>query len=262
MPSDDNGVAALRQKRANRITRKPPPPRHPRPVDLTPPDHESVDTESVDHGPTESEIAASAQATEEPREVPGDVSPAISHEISPDQAPSQMASTSAAVTQRPSAQPRREPEKTVTPRRRRSATMPALNVDPTDPAMRAIAPNVLSVAASVMERFRAVRRNGPTHTALVLTAIRQHAGELPQLVQARRPTAPGRSDLFPWRSQPGVSVGERKEHLRIRPLAGEWQVITQLARWVNDELGSQLGAAEVTRSEVVEAALDRYLPKL
>lgn len=56
---------------------------------------------------------------------------------------------------------------------------------------------------------------------------------------------------------------ERKEHLRVRPLAGEWRVITQLTDWVArefDQANAYPGSTEVTRSEVVEAALDTYLP--
>lgn len=86
---------------------------------------------------------------------------------------------------------------------------------------------------------------------------------LPQLVTARRPSAPARTDLFPWRTEPGAGMTERKEHLRIRPLAGEWRVITELTNWVGRELNQTTGypgSAEVTRSEVIEAALDTYLP--
>jgi hypothetical protein len=113
-----------------------------------------------------------------------------------------------------------------------------------------------------MERFRTARREAPSHTALVLDAVRKNAAELPDLVRKRRPQGPGAGDLFPWRSEPGGAPAERKEHLRIRPLAGEWLVISQLAAWVSTELGDggrYPGDLDVTRSEVVEAALDAYL---
>lgn len=143
--------------------------------------------------------------------------------------------------------------------------MPPLTVDLADPAMRAVTPNVLSISASVMRRFTNARRDAPSHTALVLAAIREHAPDLPRLVRDRRPSAPAKGDLFPWRVEAGTPPAEPKQHLRIRPLAGEWRVITELARWVDTEVreGSGLaGRDEVTRSEVVEAALDRYLSTL
>lgn len=252
MPSDtDNGISDLRQKRAQRVSRRPPPPRHPR--STTPP------TPSDD---STAPAATDAAAT--------DVSHAISHEIPPAEAeeatdprpePVPLVDAAAGDTEQPSAEP--AARSTVKTRPRSRSSMPPLTVDLADPAMRAVTPNVLSISGSVMRRFTMARRDATSHTALVLDAIRQHASELPRLVRARRPSAPAKDDLFPWRAEAGAQPGEPKQHLRIRPLAGEWRVITELAHWVDAEVRGDVGLAgreEVTRSEVVEAALDRYLP--
>ncbi len=128
---------------------------------------------------------------------------------------------------------------------------------------------MLSVPEPLMRRFERARRSAESNTAVVLDALRAHANELPKLVtQARRPAAKtGQQDLFPWRtsSRParGATVRVRRVQLPIRPLAGELQVIDSLVEWVQQEIGAaprSLGG-RTTRSEVVTAALDAYLPQ-
>jgi hypothetical protein len=139
--------------------------------------------------------------------------------------------------------------------------LPALNVDPDDPANAIPSPTQLSVPTSVMKRFEAARGNATTHTGLVLDALRAKATELPDLVAAARP-APSRDDLFPFRATPtSTRSPDRPVPLRVRPTVGELKVIDGLVDWVNRELVARRpGSRKPSRSEVVTAALNAYLP--
>jgi hypothetical protein len=146
---------------------------------------------------------------------------------------------------------------------------PAMAIDQNDPAALVVSPTVLSVPEPLMRRFERARRLAESNTAVVLDALRAHARELPQLVsQVRRPaSAAGERDLFPWRSSTrparGAATKVRRVQLPIRPLAGELQVIDSLVDWVQQEIGAaprSLGG-RATRSEVVAAALNAYLPQ-
>jgi hypothetical protein len=138
--------------------------------------------------------------------------------------------------------------------------MPNLEIDPEDPTALVVTPTVLSVPGQIMDRFRdAVRHRASRHTELVLDALRACAPRLPDLVRKARP-GPRPGDLFPFRSRKASPRG-RPEPLRIRPLTGELRIMDALAAWVDVEVnGKRISGRRVTRSEVVAAALDAYLP--
>lgn len=142
---------------------------------------------------------------------------------------------------------------------------PDLSVDADDPAALVVSPTVLSVPEPLMRRFERARRSADSNTAVVLDALRAHLAELPQLVSAaRRPAAAAAGEPFPWRTsgRAGRAAKVRRVQLPIRPLAGELQVIDTLVGWVQEQVGGgarSLGG-RTTRSEVVVAALDAYLP--
>jgi len=137
--------------------------------------------------------------------------------------------------------------------------LPALEVDVTDQALMMYSPTVLSIPASVMERFEAARPGAASHTALVLDALRAHARQLPDLVLDKRP-GPKLGDLFPQRAVPGGGKPLRPQPLRIRPTVGELQIMDALTGWVNEEIRRRRPGRKVSRSEVVAVALDAYLP--
>ncbi|WP_432951279.1 hypothetical protein ACQPXM_41445 (plasmid) [Kribbella sp. CA-253562] len=147
--------------------------------------------------------------------------------------------------------------------------LPDLRIDPTDPSMTIVSATVLSIRGHLMRRFELARPTAPSHTVLILEAVKATAQDLPSLVAAARPSAaPG--DLFPAR--PLGSAGssavtdpqlDRPEPLRIRPTVGELTIIDGLAEWVTSILrASTPRAPKVNRSELVSAALDSYLPPL
>lgn len=265
-----DGIAAMRAKR-ERAKRQTPPPRHPRPpkADTSSSVPATEDVASARTSATDAELADVVPNTDVgdttdaapttsvpvvPDAISDAMSGAISREISPGGGTAE--SGKAPVAQRATSSP-----PATGSRARKRGGRPALDVDPRDPLLRVVTPTVVTVRASVMRRFKQARQNGPKHTDLVLAAIRAHADALPDLVRARRPQAPVKDDLFPWRPGTAAGADEPREHLRIRPLAGEWQVITQLTAWVNDQLDTVAQhAEEVTRSEVIDAALDEYLP--
>ena len=125
-------------------------------------------------------------------------------------------------------------------------------------AVKVVSPTVLSVETSIVRRFEKARKTAPSHTALILDALRRHHQELPDLIRKRRPTPPPETDLFPWRTSPGERphAEEDKLPLRIRPLKAELEVIDQLRDHCRDAVDD-----DVTRSEMVAAALDAYLPQ-
>jgi len=133
-------------------------------------------------------------------------------------------------------------------------------VDFSDPTAMIVHPTVLSIPSSVLQRFAAARRGAPSHTELVLDALRSHAGRLPDLVLARRPAARA-GDLFPFSEGKGNPEGDTPGPLRIRPTRGNLKIMDELTEWVQAELQrSRPGGRRVSRSEVVAAALDAYLP--
>jgi hypothetical protein len=142
-----------------------------------------------------------------------------------------------------------------------SRQLPSLDLDLSDPAAMQVTPTVLSIPTTVLERFEAARRHEPSHTALLLDALRAHAQRLPDLVRARRPQPPS-GDLFPQRAAPGARPDDRPGPLRIRPTAGELAIMDALAAWIDAEVRrDQPGSRKVTRSEMAAAALDTHLPE-
>ena len=132
-------------------------------------------------------------------------------------------------------------------------------MDFSDPTAMIVHPTVLSIPSSVLQRFAAARRGAPSHTELVLDALRSHADRLPDLVLARRPGARA-GDLFPFSEGKGTE-GDTPGPLRIRPTRGNLKIMDELTEWVQDEIQrSRPGGRRVSRSEVVAAALDAYLP--
>ncbi|MEE2051803.1 hypothetical protein Q8A49_14980 [Nocardiopsis umidischolae] len=120
-----------------------------------------------------------------------------------------------------------------------------------------VRPTVVNVPTSVMRRFERARRDAPSHTAMVLDALRAHHADLAGLVRGLRPAPPPVGDLFPLRATPGEREPEDKLPLRIRPLKGELEIIDRLC----EQTAEALGEPEITRSDLISAALDAYLPK-
>lgn len=141
------------------------------------------------------------------------------------------------------------------------AGLPDLAIDLNDPDAHIPSPTVMSIPESIVVRFNSARATAPSHTAIVLNALREHAHELPALILARRP-GPTPGDLFPWRGAPGKSGTETPLPLRIRPTKAERKVMKVLETWASQQIRLQRpGAPETNRSEMVAAALDAYLPQ-
>ncbi|MBN3459777.1 hypothetical protein JNN96_37735 [Mycobacterium sp. DSM 3803] len=139
--------------------------------------------------------------------------------------------------------------------------LPDLAIDLNDPDAHIPSPTVMSIPESIVVRFNSARATAPSHTAIVLNALREHAHELPALILARRP-GPTPGDLFPWRGAPGKSGTETPLPLRIRPTKAERKVMKVLETWASQQIRLQRpGAPETNRSEMVAAALDAYLPQ-
>jgi hypothetical protein len=309
-----SGTASLRARR-ERASRKPPPPRHPKPplgaepIRPAPepgpaaPPARAPQPRPAEPDPTPAEPTASpataSRVDERPPVSPNTVvTPAqsttgsedetadeISREIT--QPPSGLdvprdataasatrraAAAPAAVTVPPAASP--EPAAAARPAPApgpgpgsdevvtQGRHLPDLEIDLDDPTALLVTPTVLSVPNAILRRFEQARVTAPSHTALVLDALRAHAAQLPDLVAALRP-GPRPGDLFPYRATPGAGSSDRPGPLRIRPTAGELGIMDRLTAWVNDEIRrGRAGIRKVSRSEVVAVALDSYLPPL
>jgi hypothetical protein len=131
-----------------------------------------------------------------------------------------------------------------------------------EPAQRAVTTTSVSVPREIMERFRAAVPDATTYGVMTLRAVQEAAGELPELVVARRQRESGTE--FPWRALGSRPRGQKPEPLRIRPYAGELAYFDALAAWVTGTLRSRgvLPTGRVSRSEVVATALDKHLPAL
>ncbi|GJJ21957.1 hypothetical protein [Mycolicibacterium mageritense] len=264
-----SGIDALNNRRTRR-TRQAPPPRHPAtptplavvpdkvddpapaPVQATPARPEPVvdvaaeqspppaEKETKPHEPVASAASTSADTPEPVATAPAPVEPAADEETggelaSPDDKSGKESSTTA-------------------------AKLPVLDIDLRDPEAQIVSPTVMSIPESIVARFDKARSKAPSHTAVVLNALRKHAHELPALILARRP-GPNPGDLFPWRDAPGDSGTETPLPLRIRPTKAELKVMKTLQDWSTKQIRAQRpGARETNRSEMVAAALDAYLP--
>ncbi len=230
--SDTSGVAGLRAKREARVRRQPPPTRHPRPTS-------HADEATAGEEPTPRLAAASSES------------------LTPD-------TVGAAETRREATTAERDtPQGTRPAAPKKAAAKPvARDTQQVDiaPNVMVVSPTVLSIEGSLMRRFERARKTAPSHTAIVLDALRACKDDLSTLVREARP-AGASGDLFPWRRAPGQSRTTRPEQLRIRPTVGELGVIDGLVHDVNAELNSQQpGVRRASRSEVVAAALNLYLP--
>jgi hypothetical protein len=264
-PAADSGLVDLRGRREaarrkvpERARREPPPSRHPRPA----PAPAAVEPPSAD--PAVSMPAAVPVDPLQPQLEPktpvtgADLAKQDSHEISRET--TREIVQPVVVASRPASVPAaREPQSTGDTAR--SSDLPALQIDPDDPTALVVTPTVLSVPDSILRRFEAARAQHPTHTALVLAALRAYAVQLPQLVLQHR-GAPLPEDLFPYRAMPGErDSDDRPGPLRIRPVRGELAIMDGLVDWVNAKIrNNRMGVRKVTRSEVVAVALDTFLP--
>ncbi|MDP7739585.1 hypothetical protein [Mycobacterium paragordonae] len=229
------GIHQLHERRARR-TRQAPQPRHPKlaaeAVDsaITVPDHhdEALETDT-----------AGAKANS-----PADVTP-------PNSAPTQPVTTRTDRTDVATD----VPDTTIAA----AAGLPDLNIDPTDPTAHIVSPTVLSIPASIVKRFDRARADAPSHTALVLDALRAQVHDLPTLILNRRP-GPKPGDLFPFRDSPGRITTDTPMPLRIRPTKGELNIMKQLTDWSSAQIAAQrTGTRPTNRSEMVAAALDAFL---
>ncbi|MCV7200827.1 hypothetical protein H7J71_02220 [Mycolicibacterium peregrinum] len=242
-----NGIDALNNRRARR-TRQAPPPRHPAaPAAL------SVVSDNIDDtaDPLEPKPDQSAAVEEKPAQPAPPATEPQEHAAGAQVAAGGVAPTATApaapvVVQAPTKQP---------------AGLPDLAIDLNDPDAHIPSPTVMSIPESIVVRFNSARATAPSHTAIVLNALREHAHELPALILARRP-GPTPGDLFPWRGAPGKSGTETPLPLRIRPTKAERKVMKALETWASQQIRVQRpGAPETNRSEMVAAALDAYLPQ-
>lgn len=234
-----NGIEALNSRRARR-TRQAPAPRHPAaPSALSAvPDK----AEETTHGPAQQEptLPEPADAAQPATAANEGASGGATHHGATPPLP--------APVEVPTTQPG-------------PAGLPDLAIDLNDPDAHIPSPTVMSIPESIVVRFNSARATAPSHTAIVLNALREHAHELPALILARRP-GPTPGDLFPWRGAPGKSGTETPLPLRIRPTKAERKVMKVLETWASHQIRLQRpGAPETNRSEMVAAALDAYLPQ-
>lgn len=252
-----DGVDDLQRRREQR-KRTPPPPRHPRPAQ----DSDGHSPEPA--APVPAAVRAPSEtpaqgtdvvASEVTREIPREVASETTQEV-------ERRATRPAPAEAPAPRPA-APAREVVVRSapaENAVPFPSLNIDLTDPQLMIYSPTVLSVPADVRTRFeRAAKASGAKYTAQVLEALRGHAQRLPELVLGRRP-GPRPGDLFPQRAVPGEALALHPGPLRIRPTVGEMKIMDVITEWVDAEVQRQRPGARVTRSEVVTAALDAFLP--
>ncbi|WP_204815356.1 hypothetical protein [Mycobacterium riyadhense] len=267
MSENLSGIHQLHERRARR-TRQAPQPRNPklgaaasledeRPVtvaDDTVAD-DTVTDDTDNHGAagaaqvqTDCGPASSPRPTDAPRagNLGGDATPSAQPATEPGDAGEPTVEVAAASSS--AAQPIK-------------ADMPKLDIDLNDPTAHLVSPTVLSIPASIVKRFERARAHAPSHTALVLDALRAHAHELPTLILSRRP-GPKPGDLFPFREAPGRTAAQDTPlPVRIRPTKGELTVMKSLTDWASTSIAKQRpGTRETNRSEMVAAALDAFLP--
>ena len=265
-PEPDNGISGLRGRRAARAERRPPPPRHPRPEPSTVADATVATAPPAAEPPAAAPVPQTAPAalpvtapvavtTSADDGVAAPVGTTVQQRKTAVKVAGTHPRTPSEVTREISREITQTPDRKVSARR-----LPDLAVDLEDPTALMVTPTVLSVPNTVLRRFEDARRQAPSHTGLVLDALRANAERLPDLVLALRP-GPRPGDLFPYRATPGATSTDRPGPLRIRPTAGELAIMDKLAAWVNGEIShNRPGVRKVSRSEVVAVALDAFLP--
>lgn len=199
-----NGIEALNNRRARR-TRQAPPSRHPatNPTSLAVVPDNVTDAAGAVQPDSSPARTGKPQDTPPPAETP-QPAPAPTRSDTPDTAPGGPAPAAPVVVE----QTKPEPQPQV------RGSLPELDIDLRDPDAQIVSPTVMSIPESIVARFDKARSQAPSHTAVVLNALRQHAHELPALILARRP-APTPGNLFPWRDAPGGSGSETPLPLRI-----------------------------------------------
>ncbi len=240
-----DGIAAIRNKKANRASRQAPPPRHP----MTP----GVVSQ---FGAGRGEQASPA----EPAEAPADP------ESVTDQVSEEPASTAAPAQSVPPATPAKTGSARPAPRTGSAAanrTLPDLEIDWSDPLMHVASPTRVSVANSVAARFKAVADQAAAapQTELIMEAISRHLAELPELVLRRRPEESGTAPAGFYVKRAPIQKAEPWQPVYMRPIAGELEALRRIVEWVNEIiLTGHPGRQKTSRSEIVTAALDASYP--
>lgn len=244
-----NGIDALNNRRARR-TRQAPPPRHPAaPAAL------SVVSDTTDGTtePLEPKPGQPAAAGEAPAQPAASAEPQ-EHKAGAEAATGEVTTTTA--TAPPAVPVVVQPPTT----QAGPAGLPDLAIDLNDPDAHIPSPTVMSIPESIVVRFNSARATAPSHTAIVLNALREHAHELPALILARRP-GPTPGDLFPWRGAPGKSGTETPLPLRIRPTKAERKVMKVLETWASQQIRLQRpGARKPTARKWLQLPSTRTFP--
>ncbi|CAA0126475.1 Uncharacterised protein [Mycolicibacterium vanbaalenii] len=266
-----SGIDALNNRRTRR-TRQAPPPRHPAtstPLAVVPDKVDDPEPAPVQEASARPEPVVDAADKQSPSPVEQETKPQEPGSAAPTStdtpqraaaAPAAPAPVEPAVDEKPRGELASPNDKSGQESSTTAAKLPVLDIDLRDPEAQIVSPTVMSIPESIVARFDKARSKAPSHTAVVLNALRKHAPELPSLILARRP-GPNPGDLFPWRDAPGDSGSETPLPLRIRPTKAELKVMKTLQDWSTKQIREQRpGARETNRSEMVAAALDAYLP--
>lgn len=239
-----DGIAALRGKRASRATRQAPPPRHPMSAGVV------AEFDNRD-GP---EVEPAAQVVTAAAQPPA---PALQE----DQAPQTAADP---VRPAPSVHPPAAPAETsALAETGPPVALPDLTIDWSDPLMHVASPTRVSVANSVVARFKAVadQPGVPPQTELIMEAVSRHLARLPELVLKRRPEESGADPAGFFVRRAPVQKAEPWLPVYMRPMAGEVEALRRIVEWVNGViLEGHPGRQKSSRSEVVTAALDASYP--
>lgn len=233
-----DGIAALRGKKATRATRHAPPPRHP----MTPGVVAEFDNRGgPEVGPAAPEPSAPA--------LPETHAPRPAAEPAPTASSEQFPAAPAANSARAETAP--------------TVALPDLSIDWSDPLMHVASPTRVSVANSVVARFKAVadQPGVPPQTELIMEAVSRYLAQLPELVLRRRPEESGADPAGFFVRRAPAQKAEPWLPVYMRPMAGEVEALRRIVEWVNGViLDGHPGRQKSSRSEVVTAALDAAYP--
>lgn len=242
-----NGIADIRRKKRDRVSRPVPPPRHPLP-----------DTALAQF--TSGEVSAVPQPVPDPGErsaPPVEPYPADEPQVvDENQAVDETADDADADALDGTAD---TSDKDGNDGRR---PVPDLTINWSDPLMHVATPTRVSVAGSVAARFKAAAEqpNSPPHTQLIMEAVSDHLDRLPELVLARRPEEQQSSPGFFLR-RAAVASSEPWVPIYMRPNTGEVEALRRLVDWVTEVITKDHpGRKKSSRSELVTAALDATYP--
>ncbi|MCK5756521.1 hypothetical protein EV589_5966 [Mycobacterium sp. BK558] len=234
-----DGIASLRNRKAERAGRQAPPPRHPKPA---PVDAGAGPADDTPAGSSTSVVdVAAPPSADAVAETPAP--PAASVPPAPAAARTEVASDASSSAA--------------------NRALPELEIDWTDPLMHVASPTRVSVANSVAARFKAAAEQpgSAPQTELIMEAVSSHLADLPELVLGRRPeeNATQPSGFFLRRAP--VQKAEPVVPVYMRPIAGEVEALRRIVDWVNSIiLEGHPGRPKSTRSEIVTAALDASYP--